>query len=74
LSGCIRAETKQGTIAVLDIDYHHGNGPQDIFYQRGDVLTASLHGHPRFRYPYFSGYAEEKGVGTGFGCKMNILA
>jgi GNAT superfamily N-acetyltransferase len=44
-----------GRVAILDIDYHHGNGQQDIFYRRSDVLTVSLHGHPRFAYPYFSG-------------------
>lgn len=64
--------SRLGTVAVLDIDYHHGNGTQDIFYQRGDVLTVSLHGHPRFSYPYFSGYEDEKGAGPGLGCNMNI--
>ncbi|MEZ4484756.1 MAG: hypothetical protein R2864_09195 [Syntrophotaleaceae bacterium] len=49
-----------GKVAVLDIDYHHGNGTQEIFYQRPDVLTVSIHGHPRFAYPYFSGFAEER--------------
>ncbi|HDQ39517.1 MAG TPA: histone deacetylase family protein [Desulfonatronum sp.] len=61
-----------GRVAVLDIDYHHGNGTQDIFYRRADVLTVSLHGHPRFAYPYFSGYEEEKGEGEGEGYNMNI--
>ncbi|SDB27081.1 Acetoin utilization deacetylase AcuC [Desulfonatronum thiosulfatophilum] len=61
-----------GKVAVLDIDYHHGNGTQDIFYHRDDVLTVSLHGHPRHTYPYFSGYEEEKGEGPGIGCNMNI--
>lgn len=57
--------SKNGTVAVLDIDYHHGNGTQDIFYGRADVLTVSIHGHPSFAYPYFSGFAEEIGEGEG---------
>jgi acetoin utilization deacetylase AcuC-like enzyme/GNAT superfamily N-acetyltransferase len=61
-----------GRLAVLDIDYHHGNGTQDIFYRRADVLTVSLHGHPRFAYPYFSGYEEEKGAEQGRGFNLNI--
>ena len=61
-----------GRVAVLDIDYHHGNGTQDIFYDRADVLTISIHGHPRFAYPYFSGFREETGVGAGAGYNLNI--
>jgi acetoin utilization deacetylase AcuC-like enzyme len=64
--------TSLGRVAVLDIDYHHGNGTQDIFYRRADVLTLSLHGHPSFAYPYFSGFDEEKGEGAGMGFNMNI--
>ncbi|NJB68225.1 acetoin utilization deacetylase AcuC-like enzyme/GNAT superfamily N-acetyltransferase [Desulfobaculum xiamenense] len=64
--------SKLGRVAVLDIDYHHGNGTQDIFYARRDVLTISIHGHPRFAYPYFSGFAEELGVGEGLGCNRNF--
>jgi acetoin utilization deacetylase AcuC-like enzyme len=60
-----------GRIAVLDIDYHHGNGTQDIFWKRGDVLTLSIHGHPSFAYPYFSGFREETGEGEGKGCNLN---
>lgn len=60
-----------GRVAVIDLDYHHGNGIQDIFYSRSDVLTVSLHGHPRFSYPYFSGYAQEKGEGPGKGFNIN---
>ncbi len=62
----------QGRVAVLDIDYHHGNGTQDIFYDRNDVLTVSIHGHPRFSYPYFSGYDDERGRGEGEGFNLNI--
>ena len=61
-----------GRVAILDVDYHHGNGQQDIFYRRGDVLTVSFHGHPRFAYPYFSGYEEERGQEAGEGFNLNI--
>ncbi|MBU1004094.1 MAG: GNAT family N-acetyltransferase [Proteobacteria bacterium] len=61
-----------GPIAVLDIDYHHGNGTQNIFYKRDDVLTVSIHGHPRFAYPYFSGFTEETGRGPGEGFNRNF--
>ena len=62
----------KGRVAVLDIDYHHGNGTQDIFYQRADVLTVSIHGHPNFAYPYFSGFADETGEGEGEGYNLNL--
>ncbi len=62
----------QGQTAVLDIDYHHGNGTQDIFYSRKDVLTISIHGHPSFAYPYFSGFRDEKGYGEGAGYNINM--
>jgi acetoin utilization deacetylase AcuC-like enzyme/GNAT superfamily N-acetyltransferase len=61
-----------GPVAVLDIDYHHGNGTQNIFYERDDVLTLSIHGHPRFAYPYFSGFTEETGKGQGMGYNRNF--
>lgn len=60
-----------GKVAMLDIDYHHGNGQQDIFYGRRDVLTLSIHGHPRFAYPYFTGFADERGEGEGVGYNVN---
>ena len=60
-----------GRVAMLDVDYHHGNGQQDMFYRRSDVLTVSIHGHPRFAYPYFSGYADETGEGEGQGYAVN---
>lgn len=63
--------SKYGRVAMLDIDYHHGNGQQDIFYHRNDVLTLSIHGHPSFAYPYFTGFAEEKGEGQGLGFNVN---
>jgi acetoin utilization deacetylase AcuC-like enzyme len=58
-------------IAVLDVDYHHGNGTQAIFYDRADVLFLSIHGHPAQEYPYFSGYEDEKGTGTAEGFNHN---
>jgi acetoin utilization deacetylase AcuC-like enzyme/GNAT superfamily N-acetyltransferase len=61
-----------GRVALLDIDYHHGNGAQNIFYERSDVLTASIHGHPRFAYPYFTGFREESGRGAGAGLNVNL--
>lgn len=61
-----------GRVALLDIDYHHGNGAQDIFYERKDVLTVSIHGHPSFAYPYFSGFSDESGRGTGAGYNLNL--
>lgn len=63
--------TQYGRIAILDVDYHHGNGQQDIFWQRSDVLTVSIHGSPVFAYPYFSGFAEERGEGEGEGLNKN---
>ena len=60
-----------GKVAMLDIDFHHGNGQQDIFYRRRDVLTISIHGHPRFAYPYFTGFADERGEGEGVGYNIN---
>jgi len=63
--------SRHGKVAVIDVDYHHGNGTQDIFYERADVLTISLHGQPRFTYPYFSGYSQEKGSGAGLGFNVN---
>jgi acetoin utilization deacetylase AcuC-like enzyme len=58
--------------AILDVDYHHGNGTQDIFYERDDVFFASLHADPAFAYPFFSGYAEESGSGRGLGANLNM--
>jgi len=58
-------------VAILDVDFHHGNGTQNIFYDRADVFFASIHGDPHVSYPYFSGYAEETGIGAGEGCNAN---
>ena len=61
-----------GKAAILDVDFHHCNGTQDIFYDRADVLVASLHGDPVHAFPYFSGYADETGSGPGAGCNINV--
>ncbi len=63
-SGCAQ-------VAVLDVDYHHGNGTQSIFYARRDVLFASLHADPWDEYPYFLGYLDEEGTGAGAGYNLN---
>ncbi len=63
---------RHGPVAILDIDYHHGNGQQDIFYERSDVLTVSVHGAPSFAYPYFTGFRDERGLGRGAGYNVNI--
>ncbi|MBU3738207.1 MAG: histone deacetylase family protein [Rhodoferax sp.] len=59
-------------VAVLDVDYHHGNGTQTLFYRRSDVYFASLHGDPRTEYPFFLGHADERGAGEGLGCNLNL--
>ena len=58
-------------VAILDVDFHHGNGTQDIFYGRDDVFFASLHGDPRHEFPYFTGFADETGTGPGEGTTAN---
>ncbi len=65
-------ETGAKRVAILDVDYHHGNGTQSIFYDRADVLTVSLHGDPTTEYPFFLGYADELGQGAGEGFNLNI--
>lgn len=59
-------------VAILDIDYHHGNGTQDIFHDRGDVFFASIHADPRTDYPFFWGHADETGAGEGAGATLNL--
>jgi acetoin utilization deacetylase AcuC-like enzyme len=58
-------------VAILDVDFHHGNGTQSIFYQRSDVVFASLHADPLDAYPYFLGHADEYGEGAGTGFNFN---
>jgi acetoin utilization deacetylase AcuC-like enzyme len=62
----------QARIAVLDVDYHHGNGTQDIFYGRSDVAVASIHADPATDYPFYWGHADETGEGAGKGANLNL--
>ena len=59
-------------VAILDVDYHHGNGTQDIFYNRADVAYASIHADPAMDYPYYWGHADEVGSGDGEGATLNL--
>jgi acetoin utilization deacetylase AcuC-like enzyme len=59
-------------VAILDVDYHHGNGTQQIFWRRGDVFYASIHGDPMRTYPFFLGHADEVGEGAGEGANLNL--
>lgn len=59
-------------VGIVDVDYHHGNGTQSIFYERDDVFTASIHGDPTTEYPFYLGYADERGRGAGDGFNLNL--
>ncbi|MEO1233626.1 MAG: histone deacetylase family protein, partial [Myxococcota bacterium] len=59
-------------VALLDVDYQHGNGTQDIFYGRADVRVANIHADPRYEFPYFLGHVEEVGTGVGVGHNRNL--
>ena len=59
-------------VAILDIDYHHGNGTQDIFYEHGDILFVSIHADPATDYPFYWGHADETGEGEGEGATLNL--
>lgn len=63
---------ERGTVAVVDIDFHHGNGTQDFFYDDPSVLTVSIHGDPRDYYPFFQGFADESGAAEGLGFNINV--
>jgi acetoin utilization deacetylase AcuC-like enzyme len=67
-----RLRSKAARVAILDVDLHHGNGTQGIFYARSDVLTVSLHADPERFYPFFWGYAGERGEGAGLGANLNL--
>lgn len=67
-----RALRRRGRVVVLDIDFHHGNGTQALFYRDPRVFTVSLHGDPRSFFPYHAGYAVERGAGLGLGYNLNI--
>jgi acetoin utilization deacetylase AcuC-like enzyme len=64
--------TTGSKVTVLDVDYHHGNGTQQIFYGRDDVQYVSLHGDPKRAYPYICGFADETGSGRGSGTNLNV--
>ncbi len=66
------ASTTGSKVTVLDVDFHHGNGTQQIFYRRDDVQYVSLHGDPARAYPYITGYADETGAGRGSGANLNL--
>ncbi len=66
------ASTTGSKVTVLDVDYHHGNGTQQIFYGRDDVQYVSLHGDPERAYPYISGFGDETGAGRGVGANLNV--
>jgi len=63
---------QHGSVALLDIDYHAGNGTQEIFYERSDVSSISIHADPEMEYPYYAGYADEIGKGAGEGFHRNF--
>jgi acetoin utilization deacetylase AcuC-like enzyme len=60
-------------VAIIDVDFHHGNGSQSLFYHRADVMYGSVHGDPRQHYPYLLGWPEEGGVGEGEGTNVNVV-
>lgn len=64
---------KHGRVAIVDIDFHHGNGTQEIFYNDDRVLTISVHGDPRHHFPYFCGFPSETGSGKGEGYNLNHI-
>jgi len=66
------ASSTGSKVTVLDVDYHHGNGTQQIFYERDDVQYVSLHGDPARAYPYVTGFADETGAGRGTGATLNV--
>jgi len=67
-----RLRSRFDRVAILDVDVHHGNGTQDIFYRRADVLTVSIHADPLRFYPSFWGHASERGEGAGLGFNLNL--
>ena len=75
-AAAITAQAARGAgaarVAILDIDYHHGNGTQDIFWDRGDVFYASIHADPATDYPFYWGHADECGEGAGAGATLNL--
>lgn len=66
------ARRSVGRVTILDVDVHHGNGTQALFYDRSDVQTISVHADPRMTFPFYAGYADERGTGAGEGCNLNL--
>lgn len=64
---------KKGRVVILDIDFHHGNGTQEVFYKDDQVLFISIHGDPREYFPYFCGFPSETGSGDGDGFNLNVI-
>ncbi|MDE0139100.1 MAG: histone deacetylase family protein [bacterium] len=64
--------SRGASVAIVDVDTHHGNGTQAVFWDRGDVLTISIHGDPEVHFPFFSGFPEERGEGAGRGANLNL--
>jgi acetoin utilization deacetylase AcuC-like enzyme len=71
-NAALAAEQLPGRVAIVDIDFHHGNGTQELYWRDGRVLFVSIHGDPREFYPYFSGFASERGQGEGDGKTINL--
>ena len=67
-----KRKTEGCRIAIIDIDFHHGNGTQEIFYERSDVFYCSIHADPDEEFPYFSGRANESGTAQGEGYNLNL--
>lgn len=63
--------SSKGKVAILDVDFHHGNGTQNIFYDRGDVLTISIHADPNWKFPFYTGFSHETGIDAGEGKNIN---
>ena len=64
--------TCSDSVAILDVDFHHGNGTQSLFYDRSDVLFASIHGDPNTEYPFYLGHSNEVGIAQGEGYNLNL--
>jgi acetoin utilization deacetylase AcuC-like enzyme len=73
IAAALLAKQRDGRVAILDIDVHHGNGTQGIFYARDDVLTVSIHADPANYFPFYAGYADETGTGFGTGYNVNCV-
>lgn len=71
-NAAVAAHQLPGRVAILDIDFHHGNGTQDIFYADDRVLFVSIHGDPKEFFPFYWGHANERGVGAGTGFNLNL--